>query len=70
MRKEDSLRYRVTVRFVDGRQRYHIEDIEADSMKDALRAIVDTVPRSVLDTADLVEVRPQVSDEERDYSAG
>lgn len=64
------MRYRVTVRFVDGRQRYHIEDIAAGSMKDALHAIVDAVPRAVLDTADLVEVRPHVSDEERDYSAG
>lgn len=56
------MRYRVAVRYVDDRQRYHIEDLEAGSMADALRDIIDRVPGEVLQSADLIEIRTQVGD--------
>jgi hypothetical protein len=69
--EEDLLRYRVAVRYTDERQRYHVEDIEADSMADALRAVEQRVAAGVLATADLVEIRPQIEgDTERSYSSG
>jgi hypothetical protein len=59
------------VRYTDERQRYHVEDIEADSMADALRAVEQRVAAGVLATADLVEIRPQIEgDTERSYSSG
>jgi hypothetical protein len=69
--KEDLLRYRVAVRYTDERQRYHIEDIEEESMAGALRAVEQRVAARILATADLVEVRAHIEgDTERSYSPG
>jgi hypothetical protein len=65
------MRYRVAVRYTDGRQRYHIEDIDAESIAGALRAVEQRVAEHILAAADLVEVRPQIEDDTtRSYSPG
>jgi len=64
------VRYRVAVRYVDGQERYHIEDIDASSMEQAMRAVLDRVDATVLGAATLVEIRPQPDEGERRYSAG
>lgn len=69
--EEDLLRYRVAVRYTAERQRYHIEDIEAESIAGALRAVEQRVESGILAVADLVEVRRQIEgDTERSYSPG
>lgn len=64
------MRYRAAIRYVEGRPRYHVEDIEADSIRTALERVVSVVPETILAVADLVEIRPSVDEEERPYSPG
>lgn len=62
------MRYRAAIRYVEGHQRYHVEDIEANSIRAALERVVETVPDAILAAADLVEIRPSLEDENRPYS--
>lgn len=59
--------FRVTVRYGSGHQRYHTYEVEAEDVVQALRAAADAVPEHVVEEADLVEVRPVVRDEDREY---
>jgi hypothetical protein len=59
--------YRVTIRFGAPKQHYHMEDIEANSLREALREAADRFPDAALQSADLAEVRRQVEPEERSY---
>lgn len=63
--------YRATIRYAAaGRQRYHLEDIDAPSLMDALRLAAGRVPAEVGATADLVEVRLQIDPERREFVPG
>lgn len=62
-------RYRVTIRH--GRPaRYHVEDVEAGSLPDAMRLAADRIPGEVGATGDLVEVRLSVGPDDRQYGPG
>jgi predicted Zn-dependent peptidase len=60
--------YRVTIRFGAPKQQYHVEDIHANSLREALRLAAERFPDAALQSADLAEVRRQVEQEERSYS--
>jgi hypothetical protein len=63
--------YRATIRFAaGGRHRYHLEDVEAPSLVDALRLAAERVPAEVRGSADLAEVRLQVDPEQREFTPG
>ncbi|MCI0434035.1 MAG: hypothetical protein L0271_10330 [Gemmatimonadetes bacterium] len=48
--------YRITIRW--GRpQRYHIEDVEAPELREALRIAMERFPDGARQTADLAEIR-------------
>ncbi len=59
--------YQVTVRFGEGRQRYHIFTVEAEGMVEALRAAAKELPEEVAGSGDLVEIRPAIEPEGRSY---
>jgi hypothetical protein len=61
-------RYRVTVRFGSPKQQYHLDDIEASSLRDALRLAAERFPDSALQSADLAEVRRHVEAEDRSFT--
>jgi hypothetical protein len=62
------VKYRATIRYVSGVQRYHVVDLEADSLEHALRALVEAFPSGLESSADLLEVRRQVDVETRPQS--
>lgn len=63
------MNYQITVRYSagQGRQRYHLDAIEADDLAMALQMAADRLPAAVAESGDLVEIRPEVSPEERPY---
>lgn len=61
------MKYRATIRYISGVQRYHVVDLEAESLEQALRGLMDAFPEG-LDSADLIEVRRQVDAESRPQS--
>jgi hypothetical protein len=66
---EDSMPlYRVTIRFGAPKQQYHMEDIDANSLREALRLAAERFPDAALASADLAEVRRQVDPEERSFT--
>lgn len=62
--------YRMTVRYGEPRPRYHMEDVEAASLPDALRQAAESLPDDVAATAELVEIRRMRAPEEREYAPG
>ncbi|HEX6940413.1 MAG TPA: hypothetical protein VF158_13445 [Longimicrobiales bacterium] len=63
-------RYRVTIRFEDSGKRYEMLDVEAPSLREALRRAADEFPSEAEGTADLAEIRLQVEPEARPYTPG
>lgn len=62
-------RYRVTVRH--GRPaRYHVEDVQASSLPEALQVAAERMPEEVALDADLAEVRLGLDPEERQFGPG
>jgi hypothetical protein len=59
--------YQVTVRHGGGRQRYHTYTVEAEDVGAALAAAAAHLPPDVRADADLVELRPVVDPDARDY---
>lgn len=59
------IQYRVTIRFGSPRQQYHMMDITASSLRDAMRIASEDFPEAALADADLVEIRRQTQPEER-----
>ena len=53
------MKYRATIRYGVGVQRYHMEDLEADSLDQALRKLADAFPAELRGSADLLELRRQ-----------
>lgn len=62
--------YRVTFRYGAPRALYDVLDIEADDLRGAMRAAADRVTEEVAATAELVEVRVRVREEEREFTDG
>jgi hypothetical protein len=60
--------YRVTIRFGAPKQQYHVEDVTANSLREAMRMAVDLFPESAGDAADLVEIREQVDPDAREFT--
>jgi hypothetical protein len=60
--------YRMTLRHGSPARRYHVVDIEAENMRDAMMQAVNAFPADGERTADLVEIRVHVDPEERNYS--
>jgi hypothetical protein len=60
--------YRMTLRHGAAGKRYHVVDIEADSLRDAMTQAVNAFPAAMDATADLVEIRVHVDAEQRGYS--
>ena len=61
--------YRATIRFGEPRQKYHVIDISANSLREAMRIAAEQYPDAAADGADLVEIRRQRDPEERDVVA-
>lgn len=49
--------FRVTIRYGAPRVQYHVADLSADSLHDAMRRAVEQYPETGLEGADLVEIR-------------
>jgi hypothetical protein len=62
--------YRVTIRFGAPKQQYDVQDITANSLREALRMAADLFPEAAVDSADLAEVRRQADPDGREYTAG
>lgn len=60
--------YRVTIRFGAPKQQYHMEDLQANSLREALRQAAEQFPAAALDSADLAEIRRQVEPEARSFT--
>ena len=61
--------YRVTIRHGHP-QRYHIEDVQAESLIAAVRIAADRLPEEARATADLLEIRLQADPAGREYTRG
>jgi hypothetical protein len=59
--------FRVTVRYGRERSRYHLERIRAENLPDALRQLADRLPDEVAAEGDLVEIRPDIDPDAREY---
>ena len=58
--------YRVTIRFGAPRQQYHVLDLSANSLREAMRLAAEEYPDAASNEADLVEIRRTEGDlEER-----
>lgn len=58
--------YRVTIRFGAPRQQYHVLDLTANSLREAMRMAAEDYPEAASEGADLVEIRRTEGDlEER-----
>ena len=63
--------FRITVRYVSaGAHRYHIDDVEADTLAEAMSQSAARMPADVGASADLVEVRRQADPDRREYTPG
>jgi hypothetical protein len=59
--------YRLTIRFGLPKQQYHVADITANSLREALRMAAELFPEAAAMTADLAEVRRLTEPEDRVY---
>lgn len=57
--------YRVTIRFGAPRQQYHVMDLTANSLREAMRMATEDFPETALQDADLIEIRRQTQPDER-----
>ncbi|HUF51627.1 MAG TPA: hypothetical protein VMN60_12370 [Longimicrobiales bacterium] len=60
--------YRVTIRFGSPRPQYHVQDLAANSLREAMRMAVDEFPETAMQAADLVEIRTQTDPQERELA--
>lgn len=61
------MEFQLTIRFGGRRTRYHMETRAADSMAELLDRLPDGIPTDVLADADLMEIRPMVDPDRREY---
>ena len=62
-------RYRMTVRIGRPGRQYDMQDLEAETLRDALRQALEQFPADAAQS-DLLELRLLVDAEQRSYSAG
>lgn len=62
--------YRVTIRYGQRSHRYHVQDIEAETLGVAVARAAETFPPEVGDGGDLVEIRLQADPAGREYTPG
>ena len=62
--------YRVTIRFGAPRPQYRVLDVEAATLREALRRAAGDFPPEAEATADLIEIRRQVHPDAREYGPG
>ena len=62
----DGTQYRVTIRFGSPRQQYHVMDLTANSLREAMRMATEDFPEAALQDADLMEIRRQTQPDERE----
>lgn len=62
--------YRVAIRYGDSGAHYEILEVEAETLREALRRAADELPEEAETTADLAEVRLQVDPDAREYTEG
>jgi hypothetical protein len=60
--------FRVTIRFTATAQQYHVEDITANTLREALRLAAERFPDAAIDSAVLAEIRLQTDPDDRHYS--
>ena len=60
--------FRVTIRFGAPKQQYHMQDLRANSLREAMRMAVEEYPETAMQDADLVEIRHQREPEERVFT--
>lgn len=60
--------YRATIRYRTDRQRYHMEDVDAPDLRAALSALMSRFPDELAASADLLEIRRQLDDDERAFT--
>ena len=60
--------YRATFRYGGSRPQYEMIDVEAEDLREALRAAADRVADEVIASAELVEVREQTDPDDREYT--
>jgi hypothetical protein len=61
--------FRVTIRFGAPKQQYHMQDLSANSLREAMRMAFEEYPETAMQDADLVEIRRQRDPEEREFTA-
>jgi ribosomal protein L16/L10AE len=62
--------YRVTVRHGQSRYQYHVEDVEAAHLGEAMAQAAQRLPAEVARSADVAEVRRLVEPENRGLAPG
>jgi hypothetical protein len=62
--------FRVTIRYGQRSHRYHVRDIEAESLGMAIARVAETFPEEVGAGGDLVEIRLQADPAGREYVPG
>jgi hypothetical protein len=65
MTEPHGTQYRVTIRFGLPRQQYHVMDLTANSLREAMRMAAEDFPEAALQDADLIEIRRQTHPDER-----
>jgi len=61
------MEYQVTVRYGAPKMKYHIARCRGDDLRAALLRAVDGFPDEVVESATLLEIRPAVDPDEREY---
>ena len=64
------MHYQVTVRYGATRVRYHLDRVEGENLAEAMRTAAERLPAEVIEAGELVEIRPAIDPEEREYLDG
>ena len=64
------MQYQVTVRYGATRVRYHMDRVEGENLAEAMRTAAERLPAEVVEAGELVEIRPAIDPEEREYLDG
>lgn len=64
------MHYQVTVRYGTTRVSYHMDRVEGENLAEAMRTAAARLPPEVVEAGELVEIRPAIDPEEREYLDG
>jgi hypothetical protein len=68
--RESVMEFQITVRYGGTRKRYHLVRVSAENARAAMETGAVRIPDEIADQADLVEIRPAVDPETREYLPG